>query len=357
MISKYDGWYAEGGPDTDVALYSRCNLARNISGFLFPNKIDTADSSDVISLVFSFFDSLKDAAYFKKLKLKSIGPLSVKLLEEKGVLFTDMPAKSEKAVIMHENGSLYVGLNLEDHINISSFTSGLDTEDVYARSSSIELEMRKKIIFSEDKEIGFLSSDITGIGTGLKFSVLCSLPGILYSNSIAYVLELTKKNNLNVAGYFSPSSKNSIGALFLISTAVSAGDNEDTQIMDFISSLNEIIKMERDLRQTFLNENTLKLEDMLRRSLALSQAAKLMDFKEAADIVFKIKLGLNLGLITGITNEECNSMVFKAQMGHLAFLMLNSNMLLSDKALNDYSIEEYRAHIIQELCSKVRIIM
>ena len=32
-------------------------------------------------------------------------------------------------------------------------------------------------------------------------------------------------------------------------------------------------------------------------------------------------------------------------------------MIFDDKSLNDYSIEEYRAHIIQEVCSNVRIIM
>ena len=86
-----------------------------------------------------------------------------------------------------------------------------------------------------------------------------------------------------------------------------------------------IEKIEREKKKTFLDENGLKVEDMLRRVLAVAQSAKLMDFKEAADIVFKIKFGLNMGLITGITNEECNSMIFKSQMGHLTFLLLNSH--------------------------------
>lgn len=357
MISKFDGWYTENGPDTDVVLYSRCDIARNISGFLFPNKISLSDSVDVISLVFSFFCSLGDSAYFKKLKLRAIDPLSIKLLEEKGIILPDMPEKIEKAVLVHENGSLYIGLNLEDHINISSFAAGMDPEEVCARSSFMEVKMREKIKFAEDRDLGFLTSNLMGIGTGLKFSVLCSFPGILYSNCLGSVLELTKQSNLNVAGYYSPNSKNSIGALFLISSAVSAGDNEEIQTADFISCVNSIIEIEREKKKTFLDENGLKVEDMLRRAIAIAQSAKLMDFKEAADIVFKIKFGLNMGLITGITNEECNSMIFKSQMGHLAFLLLNSHIGLSDRNLDDFSIEEYRARIIQELCSKVRIIM
>ncbi|UTC61779.1 ATP--guanido phosphotransferase [Treponema sp. OMZ 787] len=357
MITKFDGWYTGSGPDTDIVLYSRCDIARNISGFLFPNKISLADSVDVISLVFSFFCSLGDSAYFKKLKLRAIDPLSLKLLEERGIIMPDMPEKIEKAVLVHENGSLYIGLNLEDHINITSFAAGMDPEEVYARASFMEQKMKEKIKFAEDKDLGFLTSNLMGVGTGVKFSVLCSLPGVLYSGCLSSVLELTKQSNLNVAGYYSPNSKNSIGALFLISSAVSAGDNEETQTADFISGVNSVIEIEREKRQTYLNENTLKVEDMLRRSLAISQSAKLMDFKEAADIVFKIKFGLNMGLVTGITNEECNSMVFKSQMGHLAFLLLNSHIGLSDKNLNDFSIEEYRARTIQEVCSKVRIIM
>ncbi|EMB34983.1 hypothetical protein HMPREF9726_00749 [Treponema denticola H-22] len=214
MISKFDGWYMESGPDTDVVLYSRCDIARNISGFLFPNKINLSDSADVVSLVFSFFCSLGDSSYFKKLKLRAIDPLSIKLLEERGIILPDMPEKIEKAVLVHENGSLYIGLNLEDHINITSFAAGMDPEEVYARASFMELKMREKIKFAEDRDLGFLTSNLMGIGTGLKFSVLCSFPGILYSNYLGSVLELTKQNNLNVAGYYSPNSKSSIGALF-----------------------------------------------------------------------------------------------------------------------------------------------
>ena len=357
MMSSFDGWYTGSGPDADIVLYSRCDIARNISGFLFPNKINLSDSVDVVSLVFSFFCSLGDSSYFQKLKLRAIDPLSIKLLEERGMLTPDMSENIEKAVLVHENGSLYIGLNLEDHINISAFAAGMDPEEVYARASFMEIKMKEIIIFAEYKDLGFLTSNLMGVGTGLKFSVLCSLPGVLYSNCLGSILELTKQSNLNVAGYYSPNSKNSIGSLFLISSAVSADDNEEIQTADFISCVNSIIEIEKEKRKIFLDENTLKVEDMLRRSLAIAQSAKLMDFREAADIVFKIKFGLNLGLITGITNEECNSMVFKAQMGHLAFLLLNNHIGLADKNLNDFSIEEYRARTIQELCSKVRIIM
>lgn len=56
-----------------------------------------------------------------------------------------MPEKIEKAVLVHENGSLYIGLNLEDHINITSFAAGMDPEEVYARASFMELKMREKL--------------------------------------------------------------------------------------------------------------------------------------------------------------------------------------------------------------------
>lgn len=357
MISKFEGWYTLEGPDCDVVLYTRCGIARNISGFLFPNAISFEDSRDVTALVFSFFNSFEESYYFKKLKLQGLDPLSVKLLEERGILLSDMPEKPEKGVIVHENGSLYVGVNLEDHINISSFTAGMDIRSVYAAASNLESKMQQNILFSADREMGFLTSHIMGIGSGLKFSALCSLPAIVYSDSINSLFECTKKHNLNLSGYYSPDSKNSIGALFLVSTSVCAGDDEDLQISNFISGINSIIQIERNLRKEVLNSNNLKIEDMLRRTLALSQSAKIMDFKEAADIVFKIKFGLNLGVIEGISHEACNAMVFKSQMGHLAFSLFNSSTVLTSKNLNDYSIEEYRAGIIQELCSNVKIIM
>lgn len=353
MKVKLDGWYSETGEQNDVVLFTRCNIARNISGFLFPLLISHIDSQEITSLLFSFFDTLEDSVYFKKIKLDAIDPLAVKLLEERGILFSKLPVEADKALVVHDNGSLYTGINMEDHINISSFAAGFDVHAALAPASDLEDRMQNKFVFSAVEDAGFITSDITGIGSGIKYSALCSLPGILLSNKLSSVVEFARECGLNVSGYYAANSKESIGFLFAISTGICAGGDETVQLAEFVSGVQNIIDRERSLRKSFAEENKLKTEDMIFRASAIFKYAKLMEFKEAADIIFKIKLGLNLNLIEGITHEQCNSMLFKIQMGHLAFLLLNDNMF--DKSITESSIEECRANLIKDICSKIRI--
>lgn len=355
MTANLDTWYGRTGNQTDVAVFTRCDIARNISGFMFPISMSQADSIETLSLVTSFFDTLPDAAYFKKITLDTIDALTVKLLEERGISFQHLPVEPKKALVVHDNGALYTGINMEDHINISSFIAGFDTSMAFAPASTLESKMQKQFLFSSIEDAGYITSDITGIGSGIKFSVLCSLPGILFSNSLASIIESVKGSCLNISGYYTFNSKESIGSLFALSTSVCAGGDEHSQLTEFTSAVQKIINEEYILQKKFAEENNLKVRDMIYRAFAISQGAKLMEFREAADIIFKIKLGLNLNIIKGITHEQCNAMLFKIQMGHIAFLLLNS-VNIYDMPITESSIEECRANIIKDVCSHIKIV-
>lgn len=357
MTLKLNGWYDGPGYESDVVLYTRADLARNISGFLYPAAMNRQDSFETISLVYDFFDTLEEASYFKKMYFDSIDPLGVKLLEERGVLFSDMPETPAKGIVIHDNGAFYIGLNMEDHINASYFSPGFSTEEAQFFVGGLDKKMKESIFFSASEDIGFLTSDIMMMGSGLRFTVLCSLPGILHLNMLSSIAEHAKSFGLNILGYYTPNSRESLGAIFSISTESSAGGNEESQRKNFDTAIKEIIDLERSARIRFAEAEDLKIRDMISRAAAISQSAKLMNFREAADIIFKIKMGLNLGYIKGIKNEECNSMLFKSQMGHVAFLLLNNDKILKNsRRIDESSIEECRAFLIQEVCSNVRII-
>ncbi len=50
----------------------------------------------------------------------------------------------------------------------------------FCESERLEIEL---IFLSRQNKCFRSTNTITGIGSGIKFSVLCSLPGILFSNS------------------------------------------------------------------------------------------------------------------------------------------------------------------------------
>ncbi len=358
MYNYSNSWYAESGVLNDIVLYTKTSIGRNISGFIFPSGISHADSSEVLSLVFSYMESMPLSSQFNSVRFKDIDPLGLKLLEERGAINTKIPQTPEKGVIVHNNGSLYVNVNTEDHVNINSFRTGFDIERSYFDADNLESGMQDKIFFEAKEDFGYICSDIMNIGSGVKFSVLCSLPAILYSKKISEAAEIARTAGLIVSGYYSENSKESLGALFSISSGICAGGNVQSQMSEFISAINKIIKMEESLRQDFVKKNFLKVEDMIGRAFAISQRAKLMSYKESVDLIFKIKFGLNLGLLSGISHEKCNAILFNSQVGHLAsFLLSEVSEYNYDVApeVTESSLEEYRAKMLQKECCEIKI--
>ncbi len=356
MLKSLDSWYTEEGRDNDIVIYTKCSIARNIAGFLFPSKMSSEQSGEVLNLISDAIDSFEDRDEFKLMPFKDIDPLALKLLEERGALNNNVSENPARSILIHESSSLYASINMEDHINIASFFAGLDLDNSYFEANSLLAQFQKKLFFAAARDSGFITSDLTNLGSGVKFSVLCSLPSILQSNEIASVLEISKKGGLTVSGYYVQDSNESIGALFSITTGICAGGNEATQMSDFLFLTTKILKMEREARKKILKTNFIKIEDKIHRALAISKTAKLMSFKEAIDIIFKIKWGLNLGLLKGIEHNFCNDILFKTQMGHIAFLVLKTDLIKSNKDITETSIEEYRAKILRDVCESVELV-
>ncbi len=358
MCDYNNSWYSKPGNQNDIVLYTKVSIARNVSGFLFPSKISIEDSAKLLSLIFSYMEDTSLHEQFSCINLKQLDPLGRKLLEERGSLTSKLSGQVEQGMIVHNNGALYINVNTEDHININSFVSGFDLDTSYFIADNIETEMQKKISFVAKEDIGFISSDLMRIGSGIKFSVLCSLPGLLYSKKIPLVAELARSADLVVSGYYSESSKESLGALFSISTGVSVGGNVQSQMTEFRLVIEKIIKMEKEARASYVKENLVKTEDMVGRAFAISEKAKMITYKETVDIIFKIKFGLTVGLLNGISHEQCNALLFNSQVGHLASSLLNGHLGYNYNIIEDLSepsLEEYRARMLHKECEKIKI--
>lgn len=352
----FESWYDKIENSANTVLYTRCDLGRNISGFNFPNNMTKTDSQDIISIIFSFFKNEKKLDKFKTVTIESLSQIGLKLLEERNILPKTMPSQPCKAIAVHDNGALYATINTNNHIDISAFCAGLNTQTVFVNAVNLLSIMETQLCFASDDKAGYITTDIFRIGSGLKISALCSLPGYLYTKKIPELIKLLKKYNLSASGYYETESKNLLTGLFLLSNNGCENENEITQTTSFHSAIENILQTETELLQEFYDKNHLKVEDMVNRAIAISQNAKLINFNETIDIISKIKLGLNLNLIEGVNHTQCNSAIYRAQTGHLIFSLLNKIEQTENKNIQDTSIEEYRAIFIKDLLSNIQII-
>ena len=209
--------------------------------------------------------------------------------------------------------------------------------------------MGETIDFCAVENFGYLSSDIKNIGSGIKSSILCSLPGYSLTDRIKKKIEELTKNNFEVFAYYAQNTKKLLGYLYLISTKTALGGNDELQINHIMTTVRSLIEEERELRQSLLHNQLWRIQDMVVKAFCLAKYAQLLDVKETIELLFKIKLGINLGLIEGLSNETCVSLLYQTQTAHIAFLLLNGTVEFDEAfPLDELRIERIRALLVHD---------
>jgi len=210
--------------------------------------------------------------------------------------------------------------------------------------------------FSAVQDFGYLSSDVMNIGSGIKYSVLCSLPGHSLTNKIQEKIEALTKQNFEVHAYYAQNTKRMLGYLYLISSKSAAGYTDEVQVGTMMTAIRALVNEERELRDSLVKTQLWRIQDDVIKAFTLAKNAYLLDVKDTIDFVFKIKLGINLGMIEGLSAEACLALLYQTQTAHIAFLMLNGTFHLEEPfQMDELRIERIRAILVQEILKRAEL--
>lgn len=145
--------------------------------------------------------------------------------------------------IFHNNAkSFLVWVNEEDHLRIISMQKGGDLKEVYGRMvRGVEI-LGKKLRFSRDSRLGFLTFCPTNLGTTIRASVHIKLPKLASDKT---VLDSTAaKYNLQVRGTRGEHTE-SEGGVYDISNKRRLGLTEYQAVKEMQDGILELIKLEK----------------------------------------------------------------------------------------------------------------
>ena len=218
-------WYIDQGPDSDVIISSRVRLARNLTMYPFPHKMDASQAKQAGEEIESAFfgDNQILRKQYLALDLDSLTDEDRMSLAEKH-LISDKLAKggSGHRLIISRDESLSIMINEEDHIRIQSMSAGLALENAYQSAAEISLLMENKLALAYNEKYGFLTACPTNTGTGMRASVMAHLPGMSMAGGLKNIVESLSKLGFAVRGYFGEGSK-SQGHLYQISNQLTLG--------------------------------------------------------------------------------------------------------------------------------------
>lgn len=345
-----DAWYTQDGPDNDAVLSTRTRLARNLGGFVFPGRIKSDDAESVLSLVFDAFNHLENPDDYQKVRLSALDARGRSILAERGVIETGAGTEPWKGVVVRNDGMLGATVNIEDHLRLSSFSPGLS---VFACSSSvfrIDDILQKKLQFSALPGMGYLAQDIRNTGSAMKISVLCSLQGLCLNGLLERVIREYLAQGFSIRGFFGSSRNTSLGCLYQLSGGSCSSGDIQSQITRMEQAAGKLAALERRCRTDLFEARKTELEDTVFRALSTAKYARFIGRDEAVDLIERIRLGLNLELVTGITNTELTALLYRIQSAHISFVISSGSIIIEeDVRQEEQKLERLRAMVIQEV--------
>ena len=337
-------WYVQTGKDSDIVISSRIRLARNIKGIPFTTKCKPEDLEKVINIMNNEVNSLGyGLKIFRMDKIDNVTKLS---LIEKHLISPEFVAKTEnsitqnlKAILLNDDENICIMVNKEDHLRIQVFSAGLDLENLKNLIVEIDEKIDEACHYSCDRKYGYLTTCPTNVGTGMKVSVMVHLPALTITGNINKVLQIVNSFGMNIRGLYGEGTQ-SLGNIYQISNNQSLGLTEDEIVKNLNIITSKIIEQERLARKN-LTKEPLELEDRICRSYGILTNARKLTSEECLKLWSDVKLGMDLGIIEGLTDLKVNKIRINSQSGNLQKYLGNN--------LNAYERDIERPKIIKQI--------
>ncbi|BES92033.1 unnamed protein product [Nesidiocoris tenuis] len=147
--------------------------------------------------------------------------------------------------IYHNNDKTFlVWCNEEDHLRLISMQMGGDLGQVYRRLVSAVNDIEKKVPFSHNERLGFLTFCPTNLGTTIRASVHIKVPKLAAKRE--KLEEIASKFNLQVRGTRGEHTE-AEGGVYDISNKRRMGLTEFQAVKEMNDGIAELIKIEKEL--------------------------------------------------------------------------------------------------------------
>ena len=309
-------WFKQKGPESDVVVSSRVRLARNLSRYPFPFKMDEKQQKEVIEKVVFAVKKDNERTY-RVYDIKNMDLITKVSLVEKHLISRDMAqAQNFRALIISEEQNVSLMVNEEDHIRLQCILPGMQISEAWKLCDTVDTVIEKEVDYAFDKNLGYLTSCPTHLGTGIRSSVMLHRPALTMTGYVGRIFEACSKLGVAVRGLYGENSEAS-GDMFQISNQVTLGQNEEEIVKSIENIATQIISQERMLREELYKQNKTRFEDKIMRSYGIIRNARIMSSEEAMKLLSDVRLGVYMGIIKDIRPETLNEMLVAIQPASL----------------------------------------
>ncbi|MBE6720261.1 MAG: ATP--guanido phosphotransferase [Ruminococcaceae bacterium] len=325
-------WYENEGKNSDVVLYSKVRLARNLADSPFPSRMSDEIRKNVTKKLYATLKNSSHANEFELVNLSDCTPSKAVSYAEKHLASPELVKKGGSLMLSNKE-DVSVMLCEEDHIKINSFAAGQDLESAYEKANDIDDVFLSSLKIAYSDRLGFLTASPINLGTGLKASFILHLPALSQQRAIYKLSSMVGKLGLNLRELY----KNGTGDLYVLSNQVSLGISEKSAIDNVTAICEQIVNQERSARKE-LAEN-FEFEDKVYRNLGVLKTARILKTDEFLNGLSLVRLGIALGYFD----------LPYSTVGDMLYTLQNATLAAdTGKELSDETLDKLRAQIVRE---------
>ena len=325
-------WLNRTGPFSDIVFLSTVSLYRNIRGYKFERKTDDKEKEELLQFL---KDGVKATGKFMNIMDLNEMDIDEKEFLWERLLITDWELKDGKytGIAVNNKQNNVIIMNSREHLCLTSIASGLDIMESYRDVDRIDDMLNEEFHFMFDEELGFLTSTIDRVGTGLEVDVLIHLPALVITGQVSDLVDELEESHYLMEGTFRDGGGIE-GSFFSIKNQYTLGRTEEEIIEDMQVKIKDAIKREIDAREYLLENARYETEDKIWRSYGILTNARFLNIEDFLNLSSAVRLGIGMGTIKDISIETLNRMLISLQPGHI-------------RILEDYDIDEREENIMR----------
>lgn len=311
-------YYSNSNNDLDVAVSTNITLLRNLANYPFPNKMDAiqkdAASEEIIEGLFK-----ESNLSYDNWSITSGSEISDNIknsLLNNGIISKDFANNKANTKLLLSNDKT-VGITLceNNHIQIKSRFIGSNLETAHKILTAIDNIICGEFLMAFDNTLGFLTENLSDLGTGLKASVTLFLPALETAGNLSEISESVAKIGLSLT-----KANSGDVALYTLTNSITMGITADEAVRNLESICNQIIDKERYYRMQMFGDTIESEYQSIKTYIANSNE---LTHKKALNLLYRLRLcsamgvgRLSLQKTTEIIDENLYNKEYSGQ--HLA---------------------------------------
>lgn len=335
--------------NNNVWLASTIQIFRNIEKFKFPAKLESDRQNQIITVLGKELlnsNLLEAPALFRS---DEVTPSQKEFLMEHYLSAQGFhPVHSSEAFVLEKGGNFLGILNANDHMNLRLLDFSTELELAWNKLLKIETAIGKAVNYAYTPRFGFMTSDPNLSGTALLVSTFLQIPALIHLERIDDTLEKYNDEAIYVSG-LQGNPTEVIGDVLVIQNNFSLGVNEETIFAAVRGFTSKLLVEETSARNEIKQKENSEIKDRISRAYGILIHSYNIEAIEALNAISLLKLGQDLGWISGITNQQLNKLFFNCRRAHL--------LAQYEEKISQEQILHKRAEYIHKMLKDVKLMI